>query len=568
MLLPKVSEEVCKLLRSEAISSLEIDFFNLKSEVSNKVIEALMTNRSSLKLLKASFFKQLSNYCSLLCNFLKNNQSLKVLELRATEVSESLLQDICHAITEARGLRKVILGLSGLEGNFQKSMSHLLAETRFTEGVFFSFSSIRPSGLASICQSLMETNNVKELVFEFGEIRDVGCVTKLCPMLLQNGQLESLDLGQNSLTDAGVSQLCSTLRSVTSLTALKLDNNPLKDNGCLAVAALTSHHRNLCHIDVSLCHLSANGLRSFCEVLKSSNSIVRSLVLSRNLFGEGGCAALRDLLRTNTSLQSLDVSLNGIGTKGLVTLCEGLTNSTLTHLDVSRNQVEDFVLSTTTTTSSLKSLHFDGNRITQAGVHRLCQWLEKNKGTLERLSFSGNVIGAEGARAVARELKQCHALRYLNMSACRAGVPEMFCAALRLDALIMKGNNVSKSDVDAICYLLRTNAVLKELDLRNNDLSSAGMDALLDAVQQNGSLLEVYLPCSEEQRSVADLVCLRNRQMHERARESSLLLFVLVSRAFGKDCGKMIAQCLLNSRTDHVAWAPEQVDARKRMKVA
>ena len=128
----------------------------------------------------------------------------------------------------------------------------------------------------------------------------------------------------------------------------------------------------------------------------SVNSSLTHLDLSRNSIGAFGAASLSQALEVNSSLTNLDLRENSIGNAGAATLSQALAvNSSLTNLVLSDNSIGDSGAATLSqalaVNSSLTNLDLRWNRIRDSGAASLSQALAVNS-SLTDLDLSWNII--------------------------------------------------------------------------------------------------------------------------------------------------------------------------------
>ncbi|KAG0368302.1 hypothetical protein BGX24_002878 [Mortierella sp. AD032] len=170
--------------------------------------------------------------------------------------------------------------------------------------------------------------------------------------------------------------------------------------------------------------LGKRGLKRLVEILKT-NSTLTTLELKSNWIGDNGAVALAEALKTNSTLTTLDLSGkgtggNGIGGNGAVALSEALkTNSTLTSLNLYSNSIGDkgavalseaLKTNSTLTTLKLSSVIYGSNSIWDNGVVALSEALKTNS-TLTTLDLSGNEIESDLAVTLSEAFKANAAIR-------------------------------------------------------------------------------------------------------------------------------------------------------------
>eukprot|EP00397_Hematodinium_sp_SG-2012_P016215 GEMP01016537.1.p1 GENE.GEMP01016537.1~~GEMP01016537.1.p1 ORF type:complete len:687 (+),score=161.87 GEMP01016537.1:282-2342(+) len=221
-----------------------------------------------------------------------------------------------------------------------------------------------------------------------------------------------------------------------------------------------------------------------------------SLSLKANLLKNEGIHTLgRVLTITTCALTSLDVSSNGIGCEGCISLAMALkSNHTLRFLDMSSDTVA----------GTRNNLGF--------GTQAFEDVLTSPTSVLAKLVLVAT-NASEGVCAFARGLKESRSLTHLDLSANDIG-PVHFLAIARslpdstLRDLILRNNRIGDEGLKRAteCWADKKQTLpLKVLDLSANDLTRAGA-ALLDTVylclerlvlNQNDFSQDVSLPVSE-----------------------------------------------------------------------
>lgn len=121
--------------------------------------------------------------------------------------------------------------------------------------------------------------------------------------------------------------------------------------------------------------------------------------------------------------------------------------------------------------------------------------------------------------------------------------------------LLIQDNTICTKGTQAIGEALKVNYSLKTLHFDFNFFGTEGLEALLDALQVNGSL--TFCRIYDYQFQV-NALCRRNSAMHERARESIVCLLALRKMRriiwIPKEMMMMIGQMLWKTKCDVDAW--------------
>jgi len=303
-----------------------------------------------------------------------------------------------------------------------------------------------------------------------------------------------------SLTDKDVAVVVDSIMKAKSEMNLKvggisLRNHNISDKGTVRLAELLE-----------------NGANPGKEE-GATPSGVQTLDLVGNDIGADGCAALCDVLKTNTTLTTLNLSRNSLGRKGGYKLAEMLelnssivemscgdcdltTDNVIAIMSVMRQNIliESLVLENCRTFSrqedlakhagrmlafntTLVELNFDRNGVGDEGATIFAQVLEQKNKSLRHLSLSGNKIGVTGAESLASLLIRKGNIVSLNLAnnrICDDGA-KAFGAALAnnksLRALNLKSNSIKDSGLVSIALGMQENSTLSELRLWGNDFA-------------------------------------------------------------------------------------------------
>ena len=244
--------------------------------------------------------------------------------------------------------------------------------------------------------------------------------------------------------------------------------------------------------------------RILASYLKRSESL-SSLTLDFCDIGDAGATALAEVLRTNTTLNCLDLCRNpGIGNPGVMSLCEALkVNTTLSSLNLSGTGISDAgVLSLVevlkTNTSSLTSLLLSDIEISCQSIKSIAEVLRVNS-TLKKLKFKGNKVGVGGAKLIAESLKVNTTLKLLSLSrnGIKAPCGHLFSDALKvngtLESLTLAENALGSRGAQLLSEGLRVNTSLRHLDLSWNSIGSEGAESIAETIRVNASLTSLKL---------------------------------------------------------------------------
>ena len=358
------------------------------------------------------------------------------------------------------------------------------------------------SGLRSHMINLIGTNlELQEMV-----ISDNSFPTKLFVEALQvNSTLTLLIIMVPLFGDQFIVSLANMLRVNKTLTTVR----------CMTDGFVSAHNvqqlADSLMVNKTLNDLMFKGnawgndaVRILADYLKRSESL-SSLNLSFGDIGDAGATALVEVLRTNTTLNSLGLCNNpGIGNSSVISLCEALkVNTTLSSLDLSRTGISDAgVLSLVevlkTNASSLTSLLLSDIKISHQSLKSIAEVLRVNS-TLKDLKFEGNKVGVGGTELIAESLKANTTLKLLSLSRnnIKAKCGRLFSDSLKvngtLESLTLAENALGSRGAQLLSEGLRVNTSLRHLDLSGNSIGSEGAESIAETIRVNASLTSLKL---------------------------------------------------------------------------
>jgi Ran GTPase-activating protein (RanGAP) involved in mRNA processing and transport len=433
---------------------------------------------------------------------------------------EEILCCFLPAIQESTSLKELHINFPVTGGPSHLALENVLTHTQSLR----SLSLIYPDGLlediavASDRSGLKKNTTLRELTLEFSRgaticpppahsygrhnvspiltsLRDHPCLRRLCLRghAMDLSGLETLLLSDNSkLTEleiepfrgsppiVGMTHVLQALVGHSGLTTLGLRRCPLdRDNARLLRVALCNipslHSLALSERTLG----SAGGLAELAPALYCNTSI-KVLDISDNNWNDMKSAGLlRDILRSNKTMTTIDLSVNRFGqtTGAFDCIADGLgSNSTLLNVGLSSCHLADGHVSTLarnigSRNTMLQKLTLGNNPM---GVGALLETMEQNSNHITDLDLQCNLIGDEEASLVARALgnNALANLTRLSLSIC----------------------GISDDGFIALVSALEQNTSLLHLDLSyNNGLSERAFLALAESLPEIKTLQQVDL---------------------------------------------------------------------------
>ncbi|KAI9223579.1 hypothetical protein BC828DRAFT_375526 [Blastocladiella britannica] len=174
-----------------------------------------------------------------------------------------------------------------------------------------------------------------------------------------------------------------------------------------------------------------------------------------------------------------------------------ITSSRSRSLSPSRRR-PDTTTSTTNPAAAETVLRLSGHAIDRKSLRALCRVLESDS-YFKTIVLADAYLGDDGTVAVCNALKSNSSVIRLDLrgnNIQRDGamaVAELIKANSTIEELVLEWNSIGlwETSVHALGDALAINATLRHLDLRNNKLSPAGMDALCSGMRTNSSLMSL-----------------------------------------------------------------------------
>ncbi|CAI5697320.1 unnamed protein product [Oreochromis niloticus] len=284
-------------------------------------------------------------------------------------------------------------------------------------------------------------------------------------MILYYESTTHLDISDNSsMGTSSWRALAHLIKQSVCLYRLDVCNVALVDYPVQALSkALRTSRLTVLHLQ----HVQLSGMPLYTLVgALKTNRALRELNLANNLLNSYQDALhLRDLLRFNSTLQTLELSNNAVADAGLEELCDGL-----------RWQK-----------GGLKVLLLRNNQITVKGMDYLAKTLPVLK-VLQVLDLGENLLGNEGIQIIREPLM-------VNSSVLQLGLAQ---ASITCEGAV------------ALAEFLAESRQIQRLDLRHNEVKVGGLMALSLALKINRSLCSLdvdHIP-QQEQTDIVEAVFL------------------------------------------------------------
>ncbi len=141
-------------------------------------------------------------------------------------------------------------------------------------------------------------------------------VTILATAVGKSRTLQTLDLQQNQITDAGAKALAAAVEKSGTLQTLSLDNNQITDAGAIALATAVENSITLQTLHLYNNQITDAGAIALAAAVGNSRTL-QALYLSDNQITDAGAIALATAVEKSIALQTLSLSNNSISDTGV-----------------------------------------------------------------------------------------------------------------------------------------------------------------------------------------------------------------------------------------------------------
>ncbi|SHM63369.1 hypothetical protein [Rhizobacter sp. OV335] len=191
-------------------------------------------------------------------------------------------------------------------------LTALLTEPSCVTALNLSNCELPKRSLSKICAALHENTTLQELKLNLNRFQ--GCGEHIGAMLLANKTLKSLglqgELGgyleRKRMGYQSIRLIAQALEKNSSLQALDLSSNDWGFKGAEAMAKMLKENKTLTELNHRRTPLH-RGFKTLCKALEANTTLKRLDLSNNNLYNKQ-LVALGSLLKTNKSLQQLDLS--------------------------------------------------------------------------------------------------------------------------------------------------------------------------------------------------------------------------------------------------------------------
>ncbi|CAF0920662.1 unnamed protein product [Didymodactylos carnosus] len=252
------------------------------------------------------------------------------------DMPDPVVNDIIRGVSKSMSIQEFGISINESMGSDGvNAIANLLKTNQCMKSLDLRSNKLNGGSTMIIAQGLKVNKMLTSFDLSDNMIGDEGAKV-IGEALTVNATLIGLDMGNNDLSVDGVEFISNSLKTNQALTHLYVADNDIEDDG---VYVLSDSIRNLVSLDISGNNVTDEGVR----VILKANTNVINLNLSRNRLGDVGAQYLAQFLKSNnTPLACLSVEKTMISVAGIAEIAKALkVNTTLTSLEISLDDPSD-----------------------------------------------------------------------------------------------------------------------------------------------------------------------------------------------------------------------------------
>ena len=369
---------------------------------------------------------------------------------------------------------------------------------RNLKSICFRANSLLSSSVEGI-GDIIRMSNLEELKIIENSICKNG-ITEIATALAVNNRILSLTFSNIGLCDSDVSVLMNSFSADAIIESLDISDNKISNKGAQEVAMFLIRHKTLKNLDLSNTFIGYTeaGLQGISLVCRGCRINVSLL----DMIDYSGIVALATALNYS-SLTSLDLSYSCcLGDYGFYKLaCAIQTNTTLQSLHLSGNglnSLEGYMIANAIRMNrSVVSLNISDNEIEDYGMYTICTMLYFNT-TLKQLDVSINYLNVHSAIEIGQVLQHNCVLTTLALgsnSIGDLGAKHLAAALLvnkTISSLYVRDNMIGDSGAEAIAFALKRTVTLLKLDISFNNITDNGAISIFHSLCANRTLKTLF----------------------------------------------------------------------------
>uniref|UniRef100_A0A6B2L0N1 PH domain-containing protein n=1 Tax=Arcella intermedia TaxID=1963864 RepID=A0A6B2L0N1_9EUKA len=392
------------LALNSTINAINLQRNKLGQEGTLLISEALKKNRA-IKLIDLSANNIKHNGAEPLVELININSTLQSIDISSNAIGSLSAKKLAEALTGNCSILRINLSNNNILEEGASALGKMLAINSVITNLNISDNKLGTVGAENLIKGLKTNSVLRELIISENQL-DLD-TAKLLSEYLKSSPLERINISKNPLTPQGFSLILEALKDNTSIQSIDLADIATIDNAVAqSISNLFKNNSTISSVSLRRNKMKDESIGIIAEGLILNKSI-SSLDLYETEFGLMDIQPFLQVLQMNSSITSLNLSGNKIGTR-MPELTQMLThNTSITDLDLSDNNCEDLggiaIAQVLKENSTIKSINVKGNEMGPSTALEMAEMFKLNS-TLTALDFT-ETISQKGATALLEALE-------------------------------------------------------------------------------------------------------------------------------------------------------------------
>ncbi|XP_039187175.1 ribonuclease inhibitor-like isoform X2 [Crotalus tigris] len=275
-------DALCSVLCvKSSLQMLNLSNNKLGDEAVKHLCQALVKGSSNLQSLQLESCEITRASCDDLSTFLSSTPSLTELCIGDNNIGDAGLAVLCQGVQNPNSkLEKLWLWECNISAAGCEELAKIIGTKETLKEMSLLGNPVTNEGVELLCQGLKNPKTKLQSLW----LRDCGltaaCCKSISSALSVNSVLKELQLGGNSIGDEGVIEICEGVSSPNcNLESLWLGQSSLTAVCCDALAKLIVEKPCLRELDVSYSQIGDEGVLKLCEAVKNPNCNLKYLIM-------------------------------------------------------------------------------------------------------------------------------------------------------------------------------------------------------------------------------------------------------------------------------------------------
>ena len=272
---------------------------------------------------------------------LKEDDTLQELNLPYRRMTSEGVKLIAKAIKVNVVLKKLNICGNSVSDDGTAAISDGLKDNKSLHELNMAGNGITSKGAKKLAEAIKVNTTLKILNIGSNTISDGGAIA-IGDSLKSNNSLQEIDMDYNKITSKGANKIAEAIKVNTTLKILTICNNTISDDGVAAISDSLKSNNSLQELDMSNNNITSEGAKKIAEAIKVNTTLKKLKIYNNNTISDDGVAAISDSLKSNNSLQELDMDNNNITSEGAKKIAEAIkVNTTLNILEINQHYIND-----------------------------------------------------------------------------------------------------------------------------------------------------------------------------------------------------------------------------------